>query len=656
MNTILICSMINHKRRLSGLAFCFLLFTTLFSESNNTISDNLFKYLSQKNIQIDVQYLENSLSEQFPYNLILHSQSETESQYPLFFIIPQEEAVRNTSMIMPLTKHGDVVLCANMHSELPDEAKPSPLAGLKTFLHSAPQNAVIIILSEAHKLSEHELELIPGGNGFIASREAVQSFLHAGQLSDFTVSIQSFLLTFYRLNWVDGSDAAALCLENGFQAAELLYSDKTASPQLERYAESLSRLLDKETFSEGTQYSVIKTGNQTITLPEGLYTTSLFLIIAITLLSNCLLSFMFGKFKIENRRIFLKWWYTGPVLALIVIALTDCAQMTVTSLFTSYAEHPVWAVSLKAAFIVFSFLLICCLRYIIPLAETDYLYSFFMTLAAALDVFIFTSADMPLLLPFLIFYIIIIWARPIKKWFHRIPIFIAVSFPLVFILYKAAPYLRDDSFASFTFSTPIINILTGALFLPYLLMIICIFISLGIWNKKKGKKRIITEVAVISCVLLGTVILSATLYRNDEQHPEEDTVRIIQTKEEIAVSASGEIQNGMLFFEITLECSPQTGSVALRHEATVSSDAVLPLFAANLPFSFTDRTGTACFKLDENPVSPFVISGTAPETFPIEFTIQSWLKNADTFMQETHSITFISDNAGKNTEVRAIIK
>lgn len=652
-----------HKRRLSGIAFCFLMISTLFSETNHTISDELFKYFSQKNVSINVEYLNYSKSDQFPYNIILYNDNNenreiSAPQSNIFFILSQKYARDNTNTVSALVKEGNVVLCANDDSALPLELRHESYPGLSTFLQSAPEDAIIILISEDSDLDAHEMQIIPGGNGLIASGSVIKALMHAGQLTDFSAGIQSVLLTFYRLRWVDGSKEAAFCLENGFQAAGLVISDKTASPQIEQFAHEMCSILNEEDITDGMQYSIITTGSQVISIPENLYTTILFFIIGVSLLANCLFSFMFGKQKTENRTIFLKWWYTGPLLVLLSFAITFLAKTLVLSLFANYQLHPLFALILKISFIFVIFLMLCELRYVIPFAETDYLYAFFMTLAAALDVFIFTSADMPLLLPFSLFYIIILISRPIKKWWINLIIFIILAFPLIYSLINAIPYLRDDIFISFTASPLILDFFTGALLLPYLLMTVRIFIQSGLWDRNKGTKRILIESSVLIACFCLLMVIAANCFTDvtvtDASSSDINSNSyddIFLSEDAVYIDANSNFANGMLYFELSLSSDADV----LRYDISVSSEAEVPLYSANLPFSFTDSSGHAVFNLDEYPANPFTVTGTAPDTLPFEMMITAWISDGTKLMREEHTISFIQ-NQHKKTQPEILIK
>lgn len=633
-----------------------MLFTaTLFSEEYHNISGELFKYFSGKNIFTEAQYLQNSQSDQFPYNIILPFHDDKDVNPLLYFVFSQTFSLNNPDIVSIFSEYGNVVLAANMESGLPDAMKKETLSGLRTFLESAPSDAVIIIFSDSAELDADSMELIPGGTGRIASKNVIQPLIHAAQEANFSTSVQSVLLSFYRLNCVDGSEAAGLCLENGFQSAEIIFSDRSPSTQLAHFASCLLKEIDPHAPNDGTQYSIINTGGQVVIISETLYTAILFFILTVIILGSCLFSFMFGKSKAENRGIFLKWWYVGPLLILITFFLTQFAGKLTVSLFSAYTIHPGYALFLKLSFITVFFLLLCEIRYFVPLAQTDYLYAFFMMLASALDVFMYTSIDMPLLLPFSLLYIIFLSSRPIKKWWLNLCILIAVLFPLVFVFIRAAPYLRNDVFVSFTEAPHIFSLFTAVLMLPYLLMIIHIFVCAGIWDKNKGKKRIIVETSILGTVLVILIVLATFSYRDEAKKAglqNELSAPFMTSSNKLHVDADARQENGMISFSMTFTDDTEV----LRYDVSVHSESTVPMYSANLPFSFSETAGTASFNLDEYPCNPFVITGMLPDTLPVEFTISAWQNDRGTLLYELHSVVFEEEITGKNRQIRTIIK
>lgn len=656
MNTILVLSMYKwHKRSLTSFIVCFFLINTLFSESYHTISNNLFKYFSEKNNTVTKQYLKNSQSDQFPFNIIIPSEKEKDGKQ-IYFLISEKSNLASSDIVLSLTKSGTVVLCANNGSSIPSSMQNETFTGLRTFLSSVSEDAAIIILSENSSLDSHEMHVIPGGNGYIASSGLLQPLLHAGQISGIDISIQSLLLSFYRLNWVDGSEAVSFCLEHGYQAVELVISDRLTPEDAENYVKALSDSFLESEVTDDTQYSLINTGTNIISISEKLYTVILFSILAITLLISCLFSFMFGKRKLENRVIFIRYWYAGPLLVIICFFLTWLSQYTVTSLSPSYKVHPFAALTLKTSFSILFFLLFCEIRYLIKLAETDYLYAFFMTLSAALDVFLFTSVDMPLLLPFTIFYIVILCSRPVKKWWINLIILILMSIPPVYVLLQSGPWLREDIVISFTSSSLILDFFLSLLLLPYLLMIVRILIGSGIWNRNKGLKRILIELAILSALLAAAFIITVNLDKEYTAVEITEDGQSVQPAESdgtlVTVNAGGTISNGMLYFNLQLSSEENI----LRYDISVTSEAAVPLYSAELPFTFGNAPGNAVFTLDENPCNPFSVTATASSSLPFEINISALIQVNKEFVLEKHTVSFTEKNSGRLNQPEIIIR
>ncbi|MBQ0166074.1 MAG: hypothetical protein KBT02_03060 [Treponema sp.] len=543
-----------------------------------------------------------------------------------------------------------------MESELPASLRRDTLPGLHTLLNDIPSDSLLFIVSESDAIDAGQMELIPGGNGRLASKDMVQAVVHSAQRAGFSISIQSLLLSFYRLNWVDGSAAAATCLENGFQAVELVISSKTRPNQLKSYTGLLRNTVQETVLSDAMQYSIINAASQVITISEILYIQILFFILGITLLGSCLFSFMFGQRKKENRTIFLRWWYLGPLLVILTFLLTWFSQSIIITLFNGFASHPGYAFFLKAVLITVSFLLLCEVRYCIPLAQTDYLYSFFMILSSALAVFLFTSIDMPLLLPFSIMYILFLLSRPIKKWWINVCFFIVELIPLIYVFIRATPYLKQTVFVSLTNASPLIMLFTSILFLPYLLMLIRIFVSSGIWNSNKGKKRIITETSVLSGLLIIIILLATLSFQNEDITKNQDAIST-QTYENqensILIQADAQHENGMISFELVFTDNDKS---ILRYDVSAYSSSSVPVYSSNILFSFSDTSGEITFNLDEYPCNPFTIEGIAPDNLPLTFAVSAWYLHDSSVYKEEYSVVFAEENAGKNHTIQAIIK
>ena len=659
----------NRKIMLKKLFSLFIFFIVLFSSFDISAesSDSLFARLAGDGFNPQVQVLDNSSGTDFPYNIVLPNNGKNRKK--LTFLIVQEEADFAYDLLPVLSELGEVVFTANDNSVLKhvysadsDSFEPvsEGLAGSKTYFNylEEPESTAVIILSEEKDIPGKNLMITAGGKKTVTPFFIMKAVFSSFEESGFKCIIRNTHLILYRLGILKNiSEKADFFINNGLTASvELSFSANADRQKLTHAFNRLTELYYVIPEENDINYSVIDVGRKSIFIAEYVHVIILILITAATLFLLCGLSFLIGKKKSEHLKEFVKYGIYFPVIyggAFLVILL---AQALTVLVIPDYTLFPVTAFCFKFLFSVLISFVIAELRFFIKLPKSNYFYSYLLTVAAFINIYIFSALDLPLLFLFSIEYLIIHFARPVKKTPYIAALTALILGVFYFPVIRNISVLSQSSLAAIVKSTPLVNFYESCLLVILQLLLVRFAISIKHWYSDNAslKKFIIKEAVWVSLlvitVLSGLIIDKAVLGNKREERLA--ATRMLSAErgvfnEDFELKTQKKVLNNRIDFSITAKSPYKVFKyeiVAKNVEGrTTVTDSIFPMI-------LKDKSGTVYFMPDENPPNPFVFTGTAsvsgrkPDEDQLEILIRAYYEKDGTVYTAARTVDFLKSD------------
>ena len=289
----------------------FLLLTqALVSQQNR--SENLKNKLVSDGFTVTEQLLSGSLSEEFPYNIVISLQSTLE--YPIhkiFYIISQEDAhlyyseatqfirlMQQTPALYPV----EIVLCAN--NESPHTALNNSLSGIKTYIQHLDSvsytTAVELRFTQQSNESKTVIEI--GTKGRVSPSAFIDSLLKSLEVSQVDFSIKGRFNSLYRMGFVSVSPVLSYMINQEIPSAAL-YIDPSSNKSI---AQALSFFTahsappDVERWDNN--YTLLQVFGKRFAISEYVLMIIIIAVSGISLFFLCSFSFIIGKATILRQR------------------------------------------------------------------------------------------------------------------------------------------------------------------------------------------------------------------------------------------------------------------------------------------------------------------------------------------------------------------
>lgn len=612
------------------------------------LSDFLYAFFLKEGFDVQKQYLQHTMSDEFPYNIFVFppkdGNGEKEYGKRLIICCPQQDAVRFLRHISVLInrigmRSGDCetyfVFTANDYgfagdfpSPLKEKAAEEPSlvsAGTYTCIRNleTTENTAVLILRKGdrgHMFSsfrKRHIEIIPGARneynrGTVIPPDFFKIFVSACFAANASYSVRDRFLSLYRIGFSKNEPLLSAWLSADIPALLLGMTEENIEALcsvVEYYAEEYSHA---GRFRDDSRYSVFVFFGRTFFISEYLYVLFLSASAAVTLFLFFIFSFIRGAHRYIHRAEFFKTWYLIPLILFITAALLYIGQIAAVKTAPAMIHSPLFFLTVKTVFalVLFSFVFFPLSYYILKLPLTGFIYGYLLSVSAFLNIFLFASIDLALIPVFIFEYLIISASRRMRRLISLILCSLCMLIP--YMPFIEAIVRLDTALCSYFISDAsfIFNLLYAAFLLPFEIMIIRILIRFKTWKRRgmESKKIIrIRALFAVSCIALFFItlftfsVLSAsvqadTALRGDEKRPR-------------AVSLSFErtAQFGRSLFTLALSSKQPV----VRYYIEISSPSVLPVFESNYPYDMFLKPSTAVFPLDDYPPEPFILNFSA---------------------------------------------
>ncbi|MGI5173652.1 hypothetical protein H0R92_08635 [Treponema sp. OMZ 840] len=627
-------------------------------------SDFLYDFFEKSGFKPEKQLLQNTLSYEFPYNVVIALNKEKDKK-KLIIAIPQQDIKTAvpvlTAFIQKLTAENfdyriDFVFTANDYSPVPtaDELNAGTYynAGSLSYienLETKENTAAFLIRLQtdtvfSHPKRKNGTEIIPGGRGeygtgTLIPRPLFTLITDAFYKADINYYIKDSFLSLYRLGLTQSDPLISTWLTAHIPAVMFKTNAEHPNYLLNGIEQCIRQYASLQTVGTETHYSIFRIFNRTLWISEKTYIVFLSLAAALTLCLFFIFSFIRGAHRYIHREEFFKTWYLIPLTIGVTALLLFFAQFITAQIIGSRTDAALFFLSVKTVFAVtfFVFGFFPLIYYIFKLPLTGFIYGYLLSVAGFLNIFLFAAIDITLILLFIFEYIIIYISRTMRKVFPLIGCMIFMLLPFAPFINALTGFNSELCFRFISGARFGYNILFAAILLPFLIMIVRILIRFKLWKRRgseaKSKIRMHAVFAAVFFVCFFTVTFAVSfvlrsVYKN------KNASQPIETK---AVSL---IPERIVQFErsiFTLKLSSKLP--VIRYRIEVRSQTVLPVLESNYPYDMFLKPFTAVFALDDYPPEPFTLSFSAQGINNTVCAVTAYIKTETGIQTEKLSYT-----------------
>ena len=603
------------------------------------LSDSLYTLFSEEHFDVEKQYLQNTMSENFPYNIIVsfgEKNGKTEKQKRLIISCPQQDTADVLPQITALihrmeTKTPNLeiyfVFTANDYSAasgFSSEANAPAFANSGTYtcinnLETTENTAVLIMRKGENKhifssFRKRHIEIIPGaraeyGRGSVIPRDFFKMFTQACSAAGVLYSVRDRFLSLYRIGFSENDPLVSAWFSAGIPALMLILNEENPDALcsvLEYYAENYNYAAP---FGDDTGYSAFILFDRTFFISEYAYVLFLSASAAVTLFLFFIFSFIRGAHRYVHRAEFFKTWYLIPLTVCITAGLLYAGQFAAVKTVASIIRFPLFFLTVKTVFALalFTFVFFPFAYYTFKLPLTGFIYGYLLSVSAFLNIFLFAAVDLALIPVFIFEYVIISISRSMRKLIPLILCSFCMLIPCIPFIEVIAGF--DTRLCAYFISEAsfVFNLLYAAFLLPFSIMIIRILLRFKSWKRRGAASKksicrraifVVSFIALFFICLFTLSLLTASVQGG--------TALSSAGKKERAVSLAFErtAQFGRSLF--TLQLSSKQPVV--RYYIEISSSSVVPVFEANYPYDMFVKPSAAVFALDDYPPEPFVLN------------------------------------------------
>lgn len=556
--------------------------------------NELFTAFSEDGYSPTKQALDNTESFDFPYNIILDSQSETSLKPRIFITI--EDALHIIPELEKISDYATVVCTANDYSLL----NPDFPAGTQTAIDFFSQEKIKtpIIILRLNSNDDIYWNFNPGSDGYITPSYCFKKLKNALESENINSFIADGSLALYKLNLTQSNPSLTFVLENEYPGIQLnfpLNEKNKLVPIVRNFTHGYDYHDPK---NKEVNYSSVTIFSKNFTISESSLSFIFVCIVCFSLFSICVLSFMFGRKKIVHKKTLVKYWFIAPLFLIITLICLFLGQLITKWLFPMWETFPHYGVIIKLGFAIFFYSLFYILRKKLRIPSRIFIYSYLLNIVSLVNFFVFSALDLPLLLIFGLEFILIYVSQGFKK-----PILLIISILLLFLPFIPSIFgiFSNSDFQAiqiFVNSNVLVNILLSLLILPFAFMIMRIIISFNLkhHSNKKLIIKIIINLGLIIIFSIFTIIFNNSLEKNFGQKNTEIQFEITD-KELISYSITTKEDIGFSDNDLTIYALANN----IYYDINIYSDFPFPIYSANYPFDFFETTDAVHFNLAENP-------------------------------------------------------
>lgn len=634
------------------------------------LSDFLYAFFLKEGFDAERQYLQNTQSKDFPYNVLIPVPDTSDGSgrdKRLIISCPQQDAVtvllHITDLIRRLQNKEtgldiEFVFTANDYSAsgtaLSDPANPSSMnAGTYTYITGIEQTQNTAALIVHTGKGEHifpafrkkHIELIPGARneynrGTVVPQDFFRLLVKACAAADASYSVRDRFFSLYRIGFSKNEPLVSAWFSAEIPAVLLGMTGENIDALcsvIEYFAEEYTQA---PPFGNDRRYSVFTLFNRTFFISEFLYILFLSGSAAITLFVFYIFSFIRGAHRYIHREEFFKTWYLIPLILLITAVLTQTGQLIIVKTAPAVIQTPLFVLTVKTAFsfALFSFVFFPLSYYIFKLPLTGFIYGYLLSLSAFLNIFLFASIDLALIPVFIFEYLIIYVSRSMRRLIPLILCSIGMVVPYIPFIYVISR-LETDLFAYFISEAPFLfNVFYAALLLPFEIMIIRILIRFKTWKrrgteaKKSIRQKAFFAVSFFALFFFGLFTVSLVIRSGQ---PASDSASAEKQGRAVSLAFERTAQFGRSLFTLKLS----SNRPVMRYYIEISSSSVLPVFESNYPYDLFLKPSTAVFALDDYPPEPFILNFSAEGIYDTLCTVTALIETDEGIQTERLAYT-----------------
>ncbi len=637
-------------------ACLFLLFSQILFAQENEIkkstqalkSDELYRIFLKNNSNPQKQLLENTQSEEFPYNIIINNEvaEQDTNEIKLTIVFPQEIVIDYIPQILSLiefikennvTYSVEILFSANDIIDSEKDYTKNSFAGTTTYIQNltdTSKTATILISPETTNsittnisLLEDYVKFSPTGMDANNTNELVEfgffsAIINSMAKADVSYFIEGVLLSLHRLNLIKGDLQVGKWLSNDIPAVAV-YINKTNNHKIFAMLESLLTEFNANVFKNtDLNYGYLEIFSVTFFVKEIAYLLMFILCVAITLFIFCHISFINGAHKNIHKQEIARTWYLLPIIVIATTLILFLSQAIVLTMVQSNSSSMLFPFILKIIYTILIALLFSSLRHIFKFPITGFIYAYMLSISAVFNIILFSIVEITLMPLFIIQYLIVQASQKVRKGIVLIICYVLMFLPFVPFIINLAHSNTILQLTNITNAHIAVNILIAFFMLPFQLMTIRIFIRLKLWTTKLKfnlKTMIIRLSIVFFMVILLTIMLIVT---KREPIREQNFTQYLNNTGIITTNIHSQEKYGNISHTLSLE----TNEKIIRYSIELYSNTTLPIYTANYPFEILEKPNTAIFTLDENPPNPFVLEFLSDGKNDIICKITTWIE------------------------------
>ncbi len=636
------------------------------------LSDTIFNTLYENGMNPTRQLLDSSLSENFPYNIVIshNSNTETDQQKKLVIVFPQSEKlyydnifqlvsnIKENNITYPI----DILFTANDLESVQNFSRNSEImynpSGSLTYIQSLFETkniASIIIMpenrgtisSDSFKFSlfPERVELTPGGisitgESYISPLSFFSTIINSFAKQDIPYTIKGYFLTLYQLGLIADDYIIGAWLENEIPSVSITLNESNTKNVFFMLDSLLEEYPSIDFSNQDTNYSFLQLFSQTFFITEKMLLTLVVLVSATVLFGFFNFSFIKGRHKHVHKKELIKTWYIIPAMILSTGFFLFIAQKLVIGIIPYESGFVVLSFILKIVFAVLFLMLFSFLQYVVRVPLTGFIYAYTLSLSSAFNIIIFSIVEITLAPLFIGQYIVVQISQRMRR---IVPIMLCLIFmtlpyfPLVFNIVHVNSILNVESIMNADIG---MNMLLAFFMLPFQLMVIRILTRLKLWGMrlKTNKQKIVKESLFVVCLI--TLIFTITVIASQiyESADSEESTKNVEISETLHVSNSKKYQ-----FENTLQTIEIVSDyTVVRYVIELKTQNALPIFDANYPYDILSKPFTAIFNLDDYPPNPLKVDFTTQNDNSIICAITAWV-NTDTGIKKIYKELVIQE-------------
>ena len=439
-------------------------------------------------------------------------------------------------------------------------------------------------------------------------------------------------------------------LEEGFAAAAVRFNPSDPA-QIQTVQETVLQTIynfvpNNNPNLDTGNYLLIETPRK-IWIPEYMLVVVYIITAALVTAASCGFSIT-GKKSGTRKKDLAHVWYLIPITILLSALSLYAGQHIALALsgLTGNSPFSVLIIKTFCSFFFVSLLFIAQVQFRVPVSQV--VYGYLLSLVAVLNIFIFTSFDIVLLVVFLAEYFIIVLARITRR---LVPLIVSACLMFIpFIPFAVAIWnnLAPEKIMTLTQPGPAGNILYACILVPFQIMWLRILVRMNIYGKTRKiprRKALITTGIIIIGLLvfiaggfsaaswyLGRRSLQQTAFFDTSPVPYQD---IIQNRS-LPASYEVQIQRTPYLKLQTIRLRLSVPDVVLRYDVSVSAPAAFPVYDAEIPYDTveTDNGTTAFFLIPDAPASDLSFAYTAPAKYEQHITVKIYTQDSGGTVQE----------------------